>query len=82
MTLYDRVKSAWENATQENDWDFSDYTDEDVALDMLAYDADLEWWSPCGPTGSPWMNAPHGGRSHEEAQGLSEKLYPRPPGNL
>ncbi|RWM84290.1 hypothetical protein [Mesorhizobium sp.] len=41
-TLYELVKEAWINATCDNAYDFSDHTDEDVALDMLAYDAELE----------------------------------------
>lgn len=35
------VASALKNA-KENDYDFNDWTDEDVALDMICYDADLE----------------------------------------
>lgn len=40
-TLYELVKEAWQNATVDNAYDFSNHTDEDVALDMLAYDAEL-----------------------------------------
>lgn len=40
------VREAWRNATQENDYDFSEHTDRDVALDMLAYDAFLEYYEP------------------------------------
>lgn len=40
-TLYELVKEAWQNATIDNAYDFSNHTDEDVAFDMLAYDAEL-----------------------------------------
>ena len=41
MTLDELVKEALRNA-KENGEDFNDWTDEQIALDMLSYDADIE----------------------------------------
>ena len=45
MTCYDYVKSAYLNAL-ENGYDLSILTDQEVAWDMCAYDADLEVYEP------------------------------------
>lgn len=46
MTLYELVKDAWINA-MENDPDyFNGYTDRDIAIDMISYDADIGEYDP------------------------------------